>query len=193
EKKRLIGSLIYPIILLHGAILLPPLKYLVVESIGESYAANVLPPLLIAYGILGLGYFIWKKYCRSGWLREKIDEMTLKLPLIGKLARGLSLARVLGALASLHNAGIEPVRAARQAAQTAGNTAIGFQLTSALPVLESGGTFADYFSFSGVLPHMQLGMLSIAEQTGTLSESLERTVRMMEEENSQRITTTAKT
>ena len=193
EKKRLLGSLVYPVVLLHGVVLLPPLKYLVVDNLNRSYWSKVLPPLLLAYGLIGIGYFLWKKFCRSGKLREMIDEIILKLPLIGNLARGMSLARVLRTLANLNNAGIEPVRAARTAAQTAGNSGIAWRLTGALPVLEQGGTFSDYFSFSGVLPSSQLGVVSVAEQTGTLVESLERMVVQMEEANSRHLTTAIKT
>ena len=193
EKKRLLAGLIYPVILLHAVVLLPPLKYLLVENLDQSYWSKALPPLLAAYGIVGILYFTWKKLCRTGKLREMVDEIILKLPLIGNLARGMALARVVRTLANLNNAGIEPVRAARTAAQTAGNAAVTRRLSGALPVLEQGGTFADYFSFSGVLPSSQLGIVSVGEQTGTLVESLERMVVQMEEINSQHLTAAIKT
>lgn len=193
EKKRLLAGLIYPVVLLHGVIMLPPLKYLVVESLNKSYWSIVLPPLLIAYGIVGLIYFSWRHFFRSGGVRKKIDHILIKLPVIGKLVEGMSLARVMRSLASLNNAGVEPVRAARQAALTAGNAAITWRLSGALPVLERGGTFADYFTFSGVLPSMQLGVVAVGEETGTLPESLERMVLQMEEDTRRRLTTTIKT
>jgi type II secretory pathway component PulF len=193
EKKRLVAGLIYPLVLLHGAIMLPPLKYLVVESLKKSYWSIVLPPLLIAYGIVGLIYFSWRHFFRTGRTRKKIDHIVLKMPVIGKLAEGMSLARVMRALASLHNAGVESVRAASQAALTAGNAAITWRLSGALPVLERGGTFADYFTFSGVLPAVQVGVVAVGEETGTLQESLERMVLQMEEDNRRRLTTTIKT
>ncbi len=193
EKKRLLAGLAYPVILLHGVIMLPPLKYLVVESLNKSYWSVVLPPLLIAYGVIGLIYFSWRHFFRTGGLRQKIDYILVKLPVIGKLVQGMSLARVMRSLASLHNAGVEPVRAAQQAALTAGNAAITWRLSGALTVLERGGTFADYFSFSGVLPSMHVGVVAVGEETGTLPESLERMVLQMEEENRRRLTTTIKT
>lgn len=193
EKKRLLAGLIYPVILLHGVIMLPPLKYLVVKSLNKSYWSIVLPPLLIAYGLGGLIYFSWRHFLRSGWLREKVDHILIKLPVIGKLAEGMSLARVMRSLASLHNAGVEPVRAARQAALTAGNAAITWRLSGALTVLERGGTFADYFTFSGVLPSLQVGVVAVGEETGTLPESLEGMVLQMEEDNRRRLTTMIKT
>lgn len=193
EKKRLLAGLVYPVILLHGVVMLPPLKYLVVESLEQSYWSIILPPLLIAYGLVGLIYFSWRNLFRFGKFRQKIDEILIKLPVLGKLAEGISLARVMRSLASLHNAGVEPVRAARQAALTAGNAAITWRLSGALTVLERGGTFADYFAFAGVLPSIQVGVVAVGEETGTLPESLERMVIQMEEDNQRRLTNTVKT
>jgi general secretion pathway protein F len=193
EKQRLVAGLIYPVVLLHGAILLPNLKYLVVSGQSKSYWQVVLPPLLIAYGLIGLGYILWNTVFRTGRPREILDETILKLPLLGKLVRGLSLGRVLRSLANLNNAGIESVKAARLAIDTAGNTAIAWRLSGALPILERGGTFKDFFSFAGVLPTLQLGMIAVGEETGTMVDSLERTVEQMEEDNSQRLTRTVKT
>jgi type II secretory pathway component PulF len=193
EKRRLLANLIYPVVLLHGVIMLPPLKYLVVESLDKSYWAIVLPPLLIAYGILGLIVFAWQRFFRAGRLREKVDEFLLKLPMIGNLVRGISLVRVIRSLTSLHNAGVEVVSTARQAALTAGNRAISLRLSAALPVLEQGGSYTDYFTFAGVLTSSQLGVVAVGEQSGALAESLERMVMQMEEDNHQRLTTIIKT
>ncbi len=122
-----------------------------------------------------------------------MDEVLLKLPGIGKLVQGLSLARVLRAFTGLHNAGVEPVRTAQQAALTAGNAAISLGLSSALPVLEQGGTFVDYFTIAGVLTSDQLGVISVGEESGALVESLEKMIIRMEEDNQQRFTTLIKT
>lgn len=187
EKQKLLTSLIYPVVILHGVVLLPPLKYLILDNLGRSYWSITLPVLLTAYGLVGLLYLLWKTVARDGPVREKIDELILSLPLLGKVARGLSMARVFRALAGLHNAGLGPVQAARQAIGTAGNHAVKWRLNGAMEVLEHGGTFTDFFSFSGLLPHTELGMVRVAEETGTLSESLNHMVRRMEEANNHRL------
>lgn len=193
ERQRLIAGLIYPVILLHGVVLLPPLKYLVLSNLDRSYWSIVLPPLMIAYLVMGLGYWGWNTIFKTGPVREVIEELILKLPLVGKLARGMALARVLRALSSLTDAGIESVKAARQAIGTAGNSSITRELAGALPVLEQGGTFTDFFSFSGVLSSLQHGMVAVGEQTGTMPDSLEKLVTQMEEDNRRWLTTTVKT
>jgi len=193
EKKRLTGSLVYPLILVHAAVLLPNLKYLLVPGLNKSYGAVVLPPLLIAYGLVGIGYLSWKKFFRSGRPRELLDRFFLRLPMIGKLLHGFSIARIFRILANLLNAGIETVQAARKAARTAGNRAVARELAGALHVLERGGTFSDYFSYSGVLNPDQWGVVAVGEESGTLVESLEQMVRHLDEENSRRFSAAIKT
>jgi type II secretory pathway component PulF len=192
EKRRLLASLIYPVVLLHGVVLLPPLKYLVLDNQERSYWSMTLPVLLAVYGIVGLVSLFMKTIGKKGPVREKIDEFILSLPLVGKLVKSMALARVFRALSGLHNAGVVPVKAARQAIQTAGNSAVKRQLNGALEVLEHGGSFTDFFSFSGLLPAVHLGAVAVGEETGTLTESLNLMVVQMEEANNQRLEASVK-
>lgn len=192
EKRRLRASLIYPLVLLHGIVLLPPLKYLFLDNLGRSYWSVVLPTLLVAYGLVGIAVVCWQRFCQKGALRETIDRFLLNLPIIGKLQRGLAMARVLRALSGLHNAGIPPYMATKMAIQTAGNTAITFHLQNALAVLENNGNYTGFFSFSGMLPPMLLGVIQIGEETGTIGDSFHRLCILLEEESSNQLTTTIK-
>ncbi len=194
EKKRLSGSLVYPVILMHGALLLPPLKYLFLPSLGKSYGTIVLPPLCIAYLLIILGIITWKKYYRPGGrLRDKVDSFLLSLPFVGKLLKDFSISRVLRSFAYLLEAGIENVKAARKAAVTAANHEVKRELLGALPILENNGTITGYFTFSGLLDTNQLGVVSAGEISGTLVESLLRMVRIIDRQNSQRFTSAIKT
>jgi type II secretory pathway component PulF len=185
-KRRFLASLIYPIILLHAVVLLPPLKYLVVESLSRSYWSIVLPPIMIAYAVVGIGFVFWNKRGRSGSLRQIVDKVTLCLPVIGKLVRDISLARAFWSLSAMLTAGVEAVSAAQNAANAAGNSVISQRLLGALYVLESGRSFKEYFVVSSMLTAEQLGTVIVGEESGALAESIERMVRQMEEANTHR-------
>jgi type IV pilus assembly protein PilC len=187
QKRKLLSSLIYPILLLHAVIVLPPLKYLVVNNLERSYWSVVLPVLLTAYAVSGICIWCWRNFLSKGSMRETIDEIILKIPVFGKLARSMSMVRVMRSLSGLHNAGIGSAMSASQAIKTSGNLSINFKLKGALPVLEHGGSFTDFFSFAGVLSHTELGIIAVAEETGTISDSLNRMVLRMEEETSTRL------
>ncbi len=185
-RQRFLVSLIYPILLLHAVVVLPPLKYLVLENLNRSYASVVLPPLLIAYGIVGLGYLFWRKWGRSGPLREMADEVVLCLLVIGKLVRDISLARAFWSLSAMLTAGTEAVAAAQNAAAAAGNSVVKRQLSGALYVLEGGRTFKEYFAVTAILNTDQLAIVTVGEESGALPEALERMALQMEETNTHR-------
>ncbi|MCP5104172.1 MAG: hypothetical protein GY950_12370 [bacterium] len=191
-KRRFIMSLIYPILLLHAVILLPPLKYLLVENLERGYLSVVLPPLAIGYGIVVLMTFFWRKFCRTGPLRHTVDEIGLCIPVIGALIRDISLARAFWSLAAMLTAGMDAVTAARIAAGAAGNSVISRRLAGALYVLEAGRTFKEYFAAGGMLTSEQSAAVAVGEEAGALPESLEQMVRLMEEANSVRFATLMK-
>ena len=185
-KRRFLVSLIYPIILLHAVVLLPPLKYLLVENLGRSYASIVLPPLLGAYGIVGLTTILWKRYFHAEPFRRKIDGFVLGLPMIGKLVKDVSLARVFWSLSAMLTAGVEVISAARSAAATAGNIVIKQRLANALLILEGGRSFTEYYAFTDMISSDQLSIVTIGEKTGALAESLEQMANQMEDTNTHR-------
>lgn len=184
--KRFLVSLIYPVLLLHAVILLPPLKYLVLESLEKSYASVVVPPLAAGYLIVGLAIISWQKLFRTGPLRRMADEVILCIPIIGGLVRDMSLARVFWSLSAMLTAGIEAVSAAQYAASAAGNSVVSRQLEGALYVLEGGRGFREYFAVSNMLNSDQLTTVGIGEDSGTLAESLSQMVRLMEESTTHR-------
>jgi type II secretory pathway component PulF len=179
--KRLFMGLIYPVLLLHAVVLLPPLKYLVLENQEKSYASVVMPPLAIGYIIVVLVFFSWLKLFKAGPLRRMADEVILCIPFIGALVRDMSLARVFWSLSAMLTAGLEAVSAAHNAAAAAGNSVISRQLEGALYVLEGGRGFREYFAVSNMLNSDQLTTVGIGEDSGTLAESLSQMVRLMED------------
>lgn len=191
-KRRFIASLIYPLLLLHAAILLPPLKYLVLDNLERSYASVVVPPLGIGYAFVGLVYLFWQKVCRRGPLRIMSDEGTLCIPFIGRLVRDMSLARAFWSLSAMLAAGLDAMTAAKNSAAAAGNSVVSRRLEGALYVLEGGRSFKEYFAVSGILTNDQLATVAVGEDSGQLAESLAQMVRLMEETNAQRFHTLMK-
>jgi type II secretory pathway component PulF len=184
--KRFLMGLIYPVFLLHAVILLPPLKYLVVENLEKSYASVVMPPLAVGYFIAAVMFFSWMKLFKSGPLRRMVDEAILCIPFIGSLVRDMSLARVFWSLSAMLTAGLEAVSAAQNAASAAGNSVVSRQLEGAIYVLEGGRGFKEFFAVSNMLNSDQLTTVGIGEDSGSLAESLSRMVRLLEESTTHR-------
>lgn len=193
ERNRFIAGMLYPLILLHFAILLPPLKFLFTSGHSASYFRAVAPTLLIGYGALFLGSLAWKFFLKDGTGREKFDGLILFLPKIGRLLNDTAIQRVLWALAIQLESGAEAVSAARNAAAAAGNKYIRNRLELSMYVLETGRSFKDYFMVSGSLNSDQLSVLTVGEMSGQIPGSLLSLAKLMEAENSARLTSLIKT
>ena len=70
-------------------------------------------------GMVGLSLAL-----REESFRQRFDAAWLRLPLIGRLARGYNAARFAGTLAMLANAGVPILKALQAAAETLGNRAM---------------------------------------------------------------------
>ncbi len=186
ERRRFMTRMIYPVVLFHVAIFVPPIKYLVMENLGVSYWGKVLPPLIVLYTLFGFGLWYWKTFCRVGEMRERVDTFLIYFPRLGPLLKDMALARVFWSLGTQLEAGIDAVTAARNAAESAGNRFIRRQLIWAVSVLNSGKGFKEFFVFSGLLDTEQLGVIDVGEQAGQLPGSLARMVIRMDADNSMR-------
>ena len=136
-KNKLIGASLYPAIVTVVAIVIVVfLVSYVVPQVAGVFAGSkqALPFLTVvmlaisafvrSYGWLMLGGFIALVLAvalarRNGALRMRMDAAWLRLPLVGRLARGFNAARFTGTLAMLAGAGVPILRALQTAERRA--------------------------------------------------------------------------
>jgi general secretion pathway protein F len=75
-------------------------------------------------------------------LRERYDAAFLRLPLVGRLARGYNAARFAGTLAMLAAAGVPILKALQAAAETLNNRAMRADALAALVLVREGAPLA---------------------------------------------------
>ena len=79
---------------------------------------------------------------RGEAFRERSDAALLRLPLVGRLARGYNAARFGGTLAMLAGAGVPILKALQAAAETLGNRAMRADALDALVQVREGAPLA---------------------------------------------------
>jgi general secretion pathway protein F len=99
--------------------------------------------------------------------RERFDAGWLKLPLVGKLARGYNAARFAGTLAMLAGAGVPILRALQAAAETLGNRAMRADALDALVLVREGAPLASALAQKKRFPGLLAMFARLGEQTGT--------------------------
>jgi general secretion pathway protein F len=111
---------------------------------------------------------------RNEAFRERFDAMWLRLPLVGRLARGYNAARFAGTLAMLAGAGVPILKALQAAAETLGNRALRADAMDALVQVREGAPLASALAGRRRFPGLLAMFARLGEQTGDLPKMLAR-------------------
>ena len=134
--------------------------------------------LLLLLAIVA-GSFAFAMALRQPAFRERVDAMQLRLPLLGRLARGYNAARFAGTLAMLAGAGVPILKALQAAAETLSNTAMRRDAMEALVQVREGAPLGSALSAKKRFPGLLAMFARLGEQTGALPEMLDRAARQL--------------
>lgn len=107
-------------------------------------------------------------------LALRADAAWLKLPLVGRLARGYNSARFAGTLAMLAGAGVPILKALQAAAETLSNRAMKDDALQALVQVREGAPLASALADKRRFPGLLAMFARLGEQTGNLPLMLQR-------------------
>ena len=116
---------------------------------------------------------------RNPAFHERFDAGVLRVPLIGKLARGYNAARFAGTLAMLAGAGVPILKALQAAAETLSNRAMRADAMDALVQVREGAPLASALAGKKRFPGIVAMFSRLGEQSGQLPEMLERAARQL--------------
>ena len=191
-KNKLIGASLYPaIVTLVAIVIVVFLVSYVVPQVASVFAGSkrALPFLTVvmlglssfvrSYGwlmlvLLGLGGGALVMARRNEALRLTMDAAWLRLPLVGKLARGYNAARFAATLAMLASAGVPILRALQTAAETLSNQAMRADALDALVLVREGAPLASAIGSKKRFPPLVSMFARLGEQTGQLPTMLGR-------------------
>ncbi|HET7863329.1 MAG TPA: type II secretion system F family protein, partial [Burkholderiaceae bacterium] len=106
--------------------------------------------------------------------RLRFDAGWLKVPVIGRLARGYNAARFAGTLAMLAGAGVPILKALQAAAETLSNRAMRADAMEALTRVREGAPLASAMAAKKRFPGLLSMFARLGEQTGRLPVMLQR-------------------
>jgi len=191
-RAKLWGAALYPAIVTVVAIVIVLfLVGYVVPQVASVFAGTqrslpFLTVLMLAISdfVRQFGAAMLLAGCASAWavrlalarpqLRERFDRGWLRLPLVGKLARGYNAARFAATLAMLAGAGVPILKALQAAAQTLNNQALRADAQEALALVREGAPLASALAQKKRFPPLLSMFARLGEQTGNLPQMLER-------------------
>ncbi|MFT3779621.1 MAG: type II secretion system inner membrane protein GspF [Ottowia sp.] len=199
-RGKLIGAALYPaIVTLVAIVIVVFLVSYVVPQVATVFAGtkHALPWLTVAMLALSgfvrawgwwvlaavvLGATAFRLALRSPALRQRFDAFWLRLPLIGRLARGYNAARFGATLAMLAGAGVPILRALQAAAETLSNTAMRADAEDALVMVREGAPLASALAQKKRFPGLLAMFARLGEQTGQLPLMLQRAAAQLSAE-----------
>lgn len=171
--KKITSKLLYPIIVAHSVVLLPPLFLLVKDGLA-AYLWAVLSILVPAY-VLGLGTVIGFRMCKLyGGPRGMLDSFLSNAPLIGEAVRYGSRIRFLRTLSSLIDAGFLPSQAVPLAADSCDNFWLRDKVLKAWETLGKEVQVSEVMRASGAFKSFELGLVVSGEEAGSFANALKR-------------------
>jgi general secretion pathway protein F len=191
-RAKLIGATLYPaIVTLMALMIVVFLVSYVVPQIATVFTSSkrALPGLTVfmlaasafvrqwgwwLLGALALAAVTGRLALKNPALRQRFDALWLRLPLVGRLARGYNAARFGGTLAMLAGAGVPILRALQAAAETLSNTAMRADAEDALVMVREGAPLASALAQKKRFPGLLAMFARLGEQTGQLPLMLQR-------------------
>lgn len=137
-------------------------------------------PLLL---VLGFGFSVWwRRHKNDRRVREFIDPLKFRVPILGKFFQKIALARFARTYSSLLAAGVPMVQTLDIVASTSGSIIVGDAVASIRKEVTAGKPIASQMAEHEIFPPLVVQMVTTGEETGALPEMLTKVADYYEEE-----------
>lgn len=180
-QQSLIVGLAYPVILLHVAMFLLPIVNAVSCGAG-GYIFGFLSIFIPVYGLAYLIYLVLRMRKNEAF-KTSCDGFILAIPRIGDIVRQFALAKFIRALQVLSASGVSIISGWKMAGESCGNNAVRDALLTGLPLLQEGQSLSQAFIQARVFPPSMIGLITAAERSGSIVQTLNTIASYSEKEN----------
>lgn len=136
------------------------------------------------YAICGMGLATWgfRRWLRSPEARAKFDRFLLRVPLAGKLIRGLNTARFARTFSILTASAVPVLEALKISADVVNNLPMKYAVVDAALRVREGAPIGKSLAARKIFPPMMIHLISSGESSGELEKMLERAAANQERE-----------
>jgi general secretion pathway protein F len=191
-RNKVTNAMLYPVIMLAiGSVILFFLITFVVPKITMVFAQQkqALPWPTVALmsvsqffadywivlvGLVLGGLYAMRRFVRTGAGRMTADRLVLKLPLIGDVARMVSISRLTSTLSTMLASGVQLLDAMDVSKRVMNNRVLEETVETARQNIREGETIADPLKRSGEFPALVTHMIAVGEKSGEMEEMLRR-------------------
>ena len=124
--------------------------------------------LAVVTGAAAYAFFYFKK--RSRKMREFLDRLSLKLPVLGPILNKAAVARYARTLSTMFAAGVPLVEALESVAGATGNIVYEDAVLKMRDEVATGQRLQRAMENTGLFPNMVIQMIAVGEESGSLDE-----------------------
>jgi type IV pilus assembly protein PilC len=188
-KKKVKKALFYPAAVLGVAVIVTVILLIFVipqfENLFKGFGAD-LPTftqmvinmsrwlqdngLYVAVGLAAAVITFVRFYKRSRALRQSIDRLSLKAPIIGNILRKSAIARFARTLSTMFAAGVPLVEAMKSVSGATGNIVYQDATLKMRDEISTGTRMQRAMETSGLFPNMVVQMIAVGEESGSLDQ-----------------------
>jgi general secretion pathway protein F len=199
-RQKIMGAMLYPIALtvMCSGIVTGLLVYVVPKVVSVFESSNAQLPLITRM-LIGVSDFfrdwgLWLliagiagsmalvRWLKKPGPRRRYHRFQLRLPIIGKLARGFNTARFTRTLSILTASSVPVLEALRIAGEVITNLPMRDAVTEAAARVREGAPIGRSLAASKLFPPMTIHLISSGESSGELENMLERAAISQERE-----------
>lgn len=138
--------------------------------------------IFIAVGIAGIIFIFARAHRKSKSLRDKVDTLVLKIPVIGEILQKAAVARFTRTLSTTFSAGVPLIGALDSAAGASGNAVYRDAILNIKKEVAGGLQMNTAMRTTGVFPDMVTQMVAIGEESGAVDDMLSKVASIYEAE-----------
>jgi len=199
-RQKILAAMLYPIVLtIMCFVIVSALLVFVVPKVVSVFEASkaqlpLITRILIttsgflkAYGIWLLilaiiAVIIFQRWLRNPDARRRYHRLQLRLPLIGKLARGFNTARFTRTFSILSASSVPVLEAMRISGEVVTNLPMRDAVIDAASRVREGAPIGRSLAMSKLFPPMTVHLISSGESSGELDSMLEQAAMSQERE-----------
>jgi general secretion pathway protein F len=129
---------------------------------------------MVLLGVVLVGIWITRRFLRTETGHVMADRFLLKLPLIGQVARMVSISRLASTLATMLSSGVQLLDALDVSKRVMNNRILEQAVEEARQNIREGETIAEPLKRSGEFPPLVTHMIAVGEKSGEMEEMLRR-------------------
>lgn len=176
-RLQVVGSVAYPVVVLHVALFLPTLPLVLMPLGFTAYALLVLAGLLVIWGLPAAlaALYVARQH------EPAFSRRVCRLPVVGAVLHAGAVNRFAWTLGALHDAGERADVALEEAAFAADAGWFRSRLEGAVGRVREGESMTEAVRWLEAVPRDVGDMVATGEQSGSLAETMERVATLYEE------------